>query len=66
MLWKALTLAAAALALWSVARRALGPGSGGERGRPANPRIEDLARCVSCGAWRPRIEPCACATPPTP
>jgi hypothetical protein len=66
MLWKALTLAAAALALWSLARRALGlPGGDGREPAPGS-RVEDLARCAACGAWRARLEPCACETPPTP
>lgn len=67
MLWKLLTLLGVALAIWGLARRALGLTAAS---RPASPRqqgaIADLARCPSCGAWKAPDEPCACRTPPTP
>ncbi|TVQ57494.1 MAG: hypothetical protein EA355_04335 [Rhodobacteraceae bacterium] len=66
MLLKILTLVGAALALWSMARRAaglvrtpaprVGPGGG----------AEEMVRCRACGAWRAPGATCACALPPTP
>ena len=63
MLWKLVTLVAAGLALWSVARRTLGatrPHAAARRG------AEDYARCPACGAWRPAGADCACRLPPVP
>jgi hypothetical protein len=66
MLWKIVTVAVAALALWNLARRIAGPPASERPGGAPGRGVEDLARCVDCGAWLPRAEPCLCATPPTP
>ncbi|PJA60019.1 MAG: hypothetical protein CO163_06095 [Rhodobacterales bacterium CG_4_9_14_3_um_filter_71_31] len=76
MLWKLLTLLGVALAIWGLARRALGltaarpapPRQPGVDGRGADGRgaVADLARCPACGAWKAPDAPCACRTPPTP
>lgn len=65
MLMKFLTLLGVAVALWSLARRAMGA-LGGEPPRPARHGAADMVRCSACGAWRAPEEACACRTPPTP
>jgi len=66
MLMKFLTLLGVAVALWSVARRAMGLVGGDAPPRPVRHGAADMVRCRACGAWRAPEEPCACRTPPTP
>ncbi len=64
MIWKLITLAGAAFALWTFLRRAMAvaapPARRGAEG------AEDYARCPRCGAWKPAAGDCACRVPPTP
>ncbi len=73
MIWKLLTLLGVALAIWGLARRALGlttPRPNATRPpvtrQPGDANVADLARCPTCGAWKAPDAPCACRTPPTP
>jgi hypothetical protein len=63
MLWKLVTLGAAAYALWSFLRRAIAVAA---PSAPPKGGAEEYARCPRCGAWRPAGEDCACRLPPVP
>lgn len=67
MLFKLLTVIGVAMALYGMARRALGQGrTPPPQARGKGGAVADLTRCARCGAWRPPEESCACAVPPTP
>jgi hypothetical protein len=66
VIWKLITLAGAAFALWSFARRALGAARPPARRGDAAQTAEDYDRCRRCGAWKPAGGDCACRLPPTP
>ncbi len=68
MIWKILTFAGVAIAVWSMVRRfaAVAQPPSSPPARPGPAQVEDLVRCGACGAWKAPAEPCACQIPPTP
>lgn len=68
MIWKILTLAGVAIAVWSMVRRfaSVAQPPPPPPVRAGSAQVEDLVRCAACGAWKAPAAPCACQIPPTP